>query len=144
MTSSADKRLSVPLRETLCSHWLIVVSFCHSAIRWRRNLRQPASVRAEKHHHRVPVLWRERHLPTRHLHQHPRAALHQHKHPVHPHQPVPRLQSALPSGSNGRRLLESPPLLTWRKQAPPDNLSGLRWHVRDKRICLLSGYEGHV
>lgn len=79
---------------------LICISY-HSAICWWRNLRQPASVRAEKHHHRVSVLWGERHLPTRHLHQHTRAAVHEHEHPVHPHQPLQSLQGTFSSRPNG-------------------------------------------
>lgn len=73
-----------------------------TAIRGWRNLRQPPPVRAEKHHHCLPVLWRERHLPSGHLHQHSRAEVHQHKHPVHPHQPLQSLKGTVPARPGGR------------------------------------------
>lgn len=72
-------------------------NICPLALRGWRDLGQPSSVWAEKHHHRLPVLRRERHLSPRHLQQHTRAALHQHQYPVHSHQPLQSLQGALPS-----------------------------------------------
>lgn len=88
---------------------MLICIFYHSAICGWRNLRQPASVRAEKYHHRVPVLRGERHLPTRQLHQHTRAAVHEHEHPVHPHQPLQSLKGTFPSRPNGTSPDYSPP-----------------------------------
>lgn len=101
-----------------------------AALRGRRNLGQPASVRAEKHHHGLAVLWRERHLPPRHLHQHTRAEVHQHKHPVHPHQPLQSLEGALPTWTGGRSRDAVHIYIDWLKC----NLL-----MRDWRMCLSSG-----
>lgn len=117
--------------------------FYHTAIcRWR-NLRQPSSVWAEKHHHCFPVLWRKWHLPSRHFNQHPWAAIHQHKHPVHSHQPLQSLQSSFPSRPNGMWLITTFLIHThtnlqfhWFAQLNCAKLRELLSLMRDESLCF--------